>query len=184
MAAFIQAAAAERAAALRPAVEYAQALLDLVKAFDRVPLWLLVQEAVALGYPLRILRLSIATYRLERVIRIGKVISKGVTAARGITAGSGVATTEMRIIMIRIVDKACRLFPMVSPTLFVDDLAADVTAPEKHVVQQLGGFIETVADFIHRTGQELSKTKSLVTAYDHEAWGGALQAVEASGHSD
>jgi hypothetical protein len=32
------------------------------------------------------------------------------------------------------------------------------------VVQQLGGFIETVADFIHRTGQELSKTKSLVTA--------------------
>ena len=53
VAAFIQAAAAERAAALRPAVEYAQALLDLVKAFDRVPLWLLVQEAVALGYPLR-----------------------------------------------------------------------------------------------------------------------------------
>ena len=38
VAAWIQAAAAERAAALRPAVEYAQALLDLVKAFDRVPL--------------------------------------------------------------------------------------------------------------------------------------------------
>ena len=145
-------------------MEYAQALLDLVKAFDRVPLWLLVQEAVALGYPLRILRLSIATYRLERVIRIGKVVSKGVTAVRGITAGSGFATTEMRIIMIRIVDKACRMFPMVAPTLFVDDLAADVTAPEKHVVQQLRGSIETVADFIHRTGQELSKTKSLVTA--------------------
>ena len=76
VAAWIQAAAAERAAALRPAVDYAQALLDLVKAFDRVPLWLLLQEATALGYPLRVLRLSIATYLLERVIRIGRVVSK------------------------------------------------------------------------------------------------------------
>ena len=139
VAAWIQAAAAERAAALRPSVEYAQALLDLVKAFDRVPLWLLVSEAVALGYPLKILRLSLATYLLERVIRIGSVVSKSVWAFRGITAGSGFATAEMRIIMLRIVDKACKLHPMVVPTLFVDDLAADVTAPADLVVKQRGG---------------------------------------------
>ena len=48
--------------------------------------------------------------------------------------------------------------------MIVDDLAADVTAPVKHVVRQVGGFIETIADFINGTGQELSKTKSLVTA--------------------
>ena len=66
--------------------------------------------------------------------------------------------------MIRIVDKASRLDPMVAPTLFVDDLAADATAPVKHVMQQLGGFIETIADFVNGTGQELSETKSLVTA--------------------
>ena len=51
VAAWIQAATAERAAALRPSVEYAQALMDLVKAFDMVPRWLLVQEAVASGVP-------------------------------------------------------------------------------------------------------------------------------------
>ena len=164
VAAWTQAAAAERAAALRPSVEYAQALLDLVKAFDRVPLWLLVDEADALGYPLTILRLSIATYKLERVIRIGNAVSKSVWAYRGITAGSGFATTEMRIIMLRVVDRACKLYPMVGPTLFVDDLAADVTAPATLVVQQLGGFIETVASFIEDTKQELSKTKSLLTA--------------------
>ena len=164
VAAWTQAAAAERVAALRPSVEYAQALLDLVKAFDRVPLWLLVEEAIALGYPLTILRLSIATYKLERVIRIGIVLSKSVWAYRGITAGSGFATTEMRVIMLRVVDRACKLYPMVGPTLFVDDLAADVTAPTKLVVQQLGGFIETVASFIEASEQELSKTKSLLTA--------------------
>ena len=53
---------------------------------------------------------------------------------------------------------------MVAPTLFFDDLAAGVTARAKQVVQQLGGFIETVAEFVSGTGQELSKTKSLVTA--------------------
>ena len=52
--------------------------------------------------------------------------------------------------MIRIVDKACSLYPMVVSTLFVDDLASDVTAPAKHVVQQLGGFIETIADFVKK----------------------------------
>ena len=51
---------------------YAQALLDLVKAFDRVPHWLLLREAYALGYPIWMLKLSIATYRLPRVIRVGK----------------------------------------------------------------------------------------------------------------
>ena len=128
VAAWIQAATAERAAALRPSVEYAQALLDLVKAFAMVPLWLLVNDAIALGYPLKILRLSIATYLLERVIRIGSVISKIVWAFRGITDGSGFATTDMRLIMLRTVDKSCRLYPLIEPTLFVDDLAAGTSS--------------------------------------------------------
>ena len=98
VAAWKQAAAAEAAATAEPPVSYAQALLDLVKAFDRIPHWLLVREAVKLGYPLRLLRLSLATYLLDRVIRIGGVVSHTVVALRGITAGSGFATTEMRVI--------------------------------------------------------------------------------------
>ena len=83
VAAWKQAAAAEHAATFRHSVDYAQALLDLVKAFDKVPLWLLIREAIALEYPLRILRLSIATYQLKRRIRIGKVFSREVPAFCG-----------------------------------------------------------------------------------------------------
>ena len=54
--------------------------------------------------------------------------------------------------------------PMVNPILFVDDLAADMTAPAKHIVDRLGYFIWMIADFVHETNQELSKTKSLCTA--------------------
>ena len=47
----------------------------MVKAFERVPHDVLVQMAVAYGYPLRIIRLSIASYLLERVVRIGGTFS-------------------------------------------------------------------------------------------------------------
>ena len=48
-----------------PANSYGQALLDLVKAFGRIPHWLLVREAIALGYSLVLLKLSMAVYLLE-----------------------------------------------------------------------------------------------------------------------
>ena len=55
-------------------------------------------------------------------------------------------------------------FPTITPTLFVDDLAAAVCAPAKHAINQMGGFIEYVADFVTDTRQALSATKCNVTA--------------------
>ena len=104
VAAWKQASRAEVAAASEE--KYAQVLLDLAKAFERIPYRVLMREALRLGYPLRLLRLAIATYRLPRVIRVGGAISDLVWAVRGIVAGSGLATTEMRLVMIDIVDKA------------------------------------------------------------------------------
>ena len=123
-----------------------------------------MQEAYKLGYPLKVLRLSIAVYKLARVIRISGTVSHGVWAWRGITAGSAFATTEMRIVLINVVDRAMQLYPRVNPVLFVDDLAAEMTGPAEHIVEQLGGFIEHIADFIGETGQELSHTKSFCTS--------------------
>ena len=122
IAAWNQAARAELAALGKWKTEYAQALLDLVKAFERVPYWLLVQEALHMGYPLWLLRLSISTYKLPRTLRVGKVCSALSIAIRGITAGSGLATTEMRLVMVRKVERALVAHPSVVPTRFVDDL--------------------------------------------------------------
>ena len=85
-------------------------------------------------------------------------------ATTGITAGLGFATTEMRLVMVRVIDRALKLFPTLTPTLFVDYLAAEVCAPAKHAISQMGGFIEYVAEFITDTKQALSTTKSNVTA--------------------
>ena len=114
VAAWKQAAAAELAATSLTPIGYGQALIDLVKAFDRIPYALLVREAIALNYPLYILRLSIAIYRIKRVIRIRNVVSQTILAFRGITAGTGFATTEMRVILIRVMDRAVSYYRMIS----------------------------------------------------------------------
>ena len=44
-------------------------LLDLVKAFEQVHHWLLLREAIALRYPFRVLRMSVAVCRMPRVLR-------------------------------------------------------------------------------------------------------------------
>ena len=143
VAAWKQAARGELAAATGK--NYAQVLLDLVKAFERIPYRILLREAARLQYPLRLIRLAIATYRLPRVIRVGTAYSDLVVAMRGIVAGSGLATTEMRVVMIDIVDAALIQHPSVTPTLFVDDLSSEKEGENEQIVEELGGFNDRVA---------------------------------------
>ena len=164
VAAWKQAARAELVETAKWRTGYAQALLDLVKAFERVPYWMLVREGIELGYPLWMLRLSIATYQMPRVVRVGRCYSIIVVALRGITAGSGLATTEMRLCMLRIIERALNAHPSVIPTLFVDDVSAECSGPDRAIVAELGGFIENVAEQIEEADMELSKKKSVCTA--------------------
>ena len=84
-------------------LEHAQALLDLVRAFETVPHRVLVEAAKKKGYPMAILRLSIAAYTLCRAIGIDGVYSWLITATRGFTAGSGFATSELRVLMLDLI---------------------------------------------------------------------------------
>ena len=117
----------------------------MVKVFDRIPHWLIVKEAVALGYPLWFTRLSLQAYMLKRIIKIRNVVSTEVHAYRGITAGSGTATSEMRLVMIRIILRAKKAYPTVVPSCFVDDLSAEMTGPDDYVLRELAGFVKHVA---------------------------------------
>ena len=130
----------------------------MVKPFDRNPHHLLAREAAALMYPLWMVRLATATYRPKRVLRIGGALSAEVLTNRGITAGPSNACTEMRFVLIRIIDRAWDRFPTVTHPLFVDDLSAENTAPEKRVIEQLGGFVDCVASDFEKEGLELSSS--------------------------
>lgn len=123
-----------------------------------------MKEAIALGYPLWFIRVSLQAYKLKRVIKVWKVVSKEAQAFRGITAGSGTVTTEMRLVMIRIILRAINARPTVVPSCFVDDLSAEMTGPDEHILRELAGFIRHVANSFTEAELELPKTNSNCTA--------------------
>ena len=67
--------------------EYLCMLLDLVKAFDTVPHNWLVHNAKLYDYPLLVLRVSIASYLLGRVISVDGIVSGTIFATKSLTAG-------------------------------------------------------------------------------------------------
>ena len=85
-------------------------LLDLTKAFELVPHDVLIRAARACGYPLFLLRMTLAAYRLTRHVGLDGVYSDGYVASRGITAGSGFATTELRLLLLRCIDSTYYVF--------------------------------------------------------------------------
>ena len=101
---------------------------------------------------------------MKRVIRVATTISRELLPRCGITAGSGFACPEMKVVMIRVVDQACRLFTTIVPTLFVDDLAAEQTGPHDRIREDLGGFIDFVATTLEQNGMKLNENKSVFTA--------------------
>ena len=66
--------------------------------------------------------------------------------------------------MIRIVDAAWEICPMVTPTLFVDDLSAEMAAPVEWILDKVGQFVGIVAKGFKEGEMELSETKSLCSA--------------------
>ena len=135
VAAWKQAARAEHA--VKSNLLYGIVLLDLVKAFERIRHAYLLRQAIIHAYPLWLLRLSLATYRLFRVVRVGNAMSHKVQACRGITAGSGFATSEMRLAVLTPLDQAHAAHPTVVSTAFVDDIACELAAREDAILEHL-----------------------------------------------
>ena len=126
---------------------HAQALFDLVKAFEMIPHDLIIAAARKKGYPLAALRLSLAAYRLKRTISSDGSYSRLVTASRGITAGSGFATTELRLLLHDLVLEIQQRWPEEEGNdvkLYVDDLTVTVTGD----AQKVGDRIAEITDFV------------------------------------
>ena len=89
-----------------------------------------------------------------------------VWAVRGIVAGSGGPTSEMRLVMVNIVDEAQIEYPTVTPTLFVDELSEELDGDDD--------ILDNLVQRINADGMEVSATKSLVSS-PHPNLGRALE---------
>ena len=118
------------------------------------------------GYPLVLLRLCLAAYRLQRAVGVEGVFAKKVVATRGITAGAGFAALELRLLLL----KMMRLLQIkwsrtLVAKLDVDDLTLLVRGPTAMVVRTLGEILNWVVDYFERIlKMEVSRKKSTVVA--------------------
>ena len=145
---------------------FGASLLDLVKAFESVPHAILAAAAIYLGYPLFLLRLCLASYRLKRSIGVDGVYSREVVATRGITAGSGTATTELRLLMLDVIQTlhltwASKLIVK----LYVDDLTLAACGCTAFVVKTLIDSTNLVIHMLeNKLGMNVSAKKSVVVS--------------------
>ena len=158
VASWTQAALLEHASASKLAS--AAAFLDLVKCFERVPYDQLIAEGLHWEYPMWVLRLAIAAYRLGRRISINGVVSGMIYALRGLTAGSVFATTELRLLLLRALDAVVRSFPLVPLQVYIDDVFQHFAGPLRLVIRDLPAAFRLLATGLEALGLEVSRDKT------------------------
>ena len=131
-----------------------------------IPHQLFVSAARKHGFSPWILRLSLAAYRLPRAIGVEGVYSRLIIASRGITAGSGFAATELRILLLDVIDQTYQLFPSLELSVYVDDITPYYSGYSPSAVVQR---VARATDFLVDTLQkdyllEVSTQKSFVLA--------------------
>ena len=148
---------------------FGQTLLDLVKAYEKIPHEHIVAAAAKLGFNMWVLRLSLASYRLSRAIGVDGVYSRLVVATCGITAGSVFATYELKVLLLGICDETYRLFPSIDLKLYVDDLTISCWGHKVEVLCTVANATRHIVRHMEdKLGLEVSKTKSVSNGHTFE----------------
>jgi hypothetical protein len=128
-------------------------------------------------YPLLILRLSIAAYRLGRTIIIDGICSLLVWATRGITAGSVFATIELRVLLLQWLDETASISRIVTLTVYVDDTSIEASGPEVSVKNAVSRATKHFTNSLRRIGMEFSPSKNGCIASSDRLASSVIRAV-------
>ena len=161
-AAWLMAARAELAVGVGEA--YAQAQLDLVKAFEYVVHRVLATGARKLAYPPKMLILSLAAYTAPRRVTAAGVMSREVRPTRGIGAGAGLATFELKLVVIPIMDEVVLHYVFITLTMYVDDTTVEANGNCEAVVAWTIGATSMICRAFEAADMLMSETKNVVLA--------------------
>ena len=95
---------------------------------------------------------------------IDGVYSRSVQATMGTTAGSGFATTELRLLLLDVMDAAKYSWRgSLGLTLYVDELTTSVRGASKYVATTLAAVVDFVSDLFGNTIKlQVFRSKSVV----------------------
>ncbi len=142
-------------------------LWDLDGFFERVDRERLMRRASQTGFPLPVLRLSLAMYAAPRVLTLDGRLARELWARDGVGAGCGLACTYVKIYAVPPLDKLVpRLPPTVTLDLHVDDFALSCEAPTaEQVVRDLTTAQALLKELIEaELGAKVSMPKAALVA--------------------
>ena len=143
-------------------------LWDIKKCDEHVGHRLLQREALALAFPIIVLRCSLSAYTWPRVLKLERAAAAPLFPTRGIIAGAFAATSELKCFMLRAVSEYCVVYhpPSICLSIHVDDscLDANDTNEEACMHRAVEAAWPLVALFEDELQLPLAISKACVTA--------------------
>ena len=150
----------------------AEVALDLAKAFETVYRPLLLREARLLDYPVDALAMASGMYALPRRLVYRQCVSQQLWPARGIAAGSATATTELTLLMSRVMDQVAAQDRSVLWAVHVDDVSATTHALTRQgCVQKVEVAFSSVVEGLRARQLVIADGKTTVTCTSTEVAG-------------
>ena len=97
-------------------------LWDMRKFYELFDFARLAARAWDTGFPMQIVRVSLAAYAGPRHLSLSGMVTKALYASNGIVAGCGFATTYVKVYCLRPFDTFVHRCPTVSLDAYIDDL--------------------------------------------------------------
>ena len=141
--------------------------LDLKKCYEYVQHHQLAVECKAGGFPWKVVRTCVASYRLRRVVKVGEAYSKPFCANRTIVAGCAHATALLKAYLRRGLESTVQRWPQVHLEEVVDDLSLQrISTSGARVADDLVGAAQHLAGFTKDLGLQLQGKKCAIVARD------------------
>jgi hypothetical protein len=141
---------------------------DLSKFYERIGHQKLIDEAAAVGYPLRLLKMNIAAYRGPRRCRLGGACSREVRASGSVGAGCSHAHAVIKAFTLRALVKLQALNPTAKVRAICDDVSGQLHARQNRdaAPRVLKYMTDYRRIFEEELGQVVNLKKSVVAADD------------------
>ncbi len=141
-------------------------LEDLASFYEGINRDLLATEAAHLGFPVQLLRGSVGMYANPRLVALNGRVARQVHPRRGVIAGCAFATTYVKVLMTRALDRAMANMPAgVMLDAYIDDLALSVVGSRAQVVDKLAKAHDVLRAAIqHELGCSFAQEKTAVVA--------------------
>ena len=112
----------------------AAVLLDLAKAFERVPLQEVWRRGLERGFPKRILALGLEVCAFGRRLKYRGAVSEEVFSLTALLAGMGLASDMLYLVLSEPVEEMITRFPSVGACLVADDIKLTVEGKDPEQV--------------------------------------------------